>query len=191
VAPLFVLGGAVMTNYVPNTFLRKMGEVLLGFGILFLGISAMSEAMTGLRDMPVVQQALLSFQNPVLGILMSLVITAVVQSSSVTVSILVVMGAQGLVDLYTYDPSNMAPAAAPKAPAGAAGSVTVTAPMPGTVVRVEVSEGDSVKAGQDLIFIEAMKMETPVKAASDGVIATINVSKGEAVETGKTLLTMN
>ena len=63
--------------------------------------------------------------------------------------------------------------------------------MPGTVVRVEVSEGDSVKAGQDLIFIEAMKMETPVKAASDGVIATINVSKGEAVETGKTLLTMN
>lgn len=99
VAPLFVLGGAVMTNYVPNTFLRKMGEVLLGFGILFLGISAMSEAMTGLRDMPVVQQALLSFQNPVLGILMGLVITAVVQSSSVTVSILVVMGAQGLVDL--------------------------------------------------------------------------------------------
>ncbi len=84
------------------------------------------------------------------------------------------------------------PAAAP-APKAAenAGSVTVTAPMPGTVVRVEVSAGDTVKSGQDLVFIEAMKMETPVKAAQDGTIASVNVSKGEAVETGKVLLTMN
>lgn len=89
-----------------------------------------------------------------------------------------------------------APAAAPKAapsPAssGNEGSVKVTAPMPGTVVRIEVNAGDAVKAGQDLIFIEAMKMETPVKAAQDGTVASIAVSKGEAVETGKVLLTMN
>ncbi len=83
-----------------------------------------------------------------------------------------------------------APAAAPAA-SGNAGSVKVTAPMPGTVVRVEVNTGDAVKSGQDLVFIEAMKMETPVKAAQDGTIASIEVSSGESVETGKVLLTMN
>lgn len=87
-----------------------------------------------------------------------------------------------------------APAAAPKAapaPSGNEGAVKVTAPMPGTVVRIEVNTGDSVKAGQDLIFIEAMKMETPVKAAQDGTVASIGVTKGESVDTGKVLLTMN
>lgn len=84
-----------------------------------------------------------------------------------------------------------AQAAAPAAPAGSAGGVKVTAPMPGTVVRVEVAVGDAVKAGQDLVFVEAMKMETPVKAAQDGTIASIEVSKGESVDTGKVLLTMN
>ncbi len=83
-----------------------------------------------------------------------------------------------------------APTPAPAAPANA-GGVEVTAPMPGTVVRIEVAAGDAVKAGQDLIFIEAMKMETPVKAAQDGTVASINVAKGESVDTGKVLLTMN
>ena len=82
-----------------------------------------------------------------------------------------------------------APVAA--APAGAAGSVVVSAPMPGTVVNVVVSAGQSVKAGDDLVFIEAMKMETPVKAPQDGVVATVDVAKGESVDSGKTLVTLN
>lgn len=86
-------------------------------------------------------------------------------------------------------PAAPAPASAPAA--GNAGGVTVVAPMPGTVVRIEVAVGDAVKAGQDLIFVEAMKMETPVKAAQDGTIASVNVATGEAVDTGKVLLTMN
>lgn len=84
-----------------------------------------------------------------------------------------------------------APAAKPAAPAGAAGSVVVKAPMPGTVVNVVVSAGQAVKAGDDLVFIEAMKMETPVKAPQDGTVATIDVAKGESVDSGKVLVTLN
>ena len=82
-----------------------------------------------------------------------------------------------------------APAAA--APAGAQGSVVVKAPMPGTVVNVVVSAGQAVKAGDDLVFIEAMKMETPVKAPQDGTVATVDVAKGESVDSGKVLVTLN
>lgn len=84
-----------------------------------------------------------------------------------------------------------APAAKPATPAGTAGSIVVKAPMPGTIVNVVVSAGQSVKAGDDLVFIEAMKMETPVKAPQDGTIATVDVSKGEAVDSGKALVTLN
>lgn len=84
-----------------------------------------------------------------------------------------------------------APAAKPAAPAGAQGSVVVKAPMPGTVVNVVVSPGQAVKAGDDLVFIEAMKMETPVKAPQDGTVATVNVAKGESVDSGKVLVTLN
>ena len=84
-----------------------------------------------------------------------------------------------------------APAAKPAAPAGTAGSVVVKAPKPGTVVNVVVSAGHAVKAGDDLVFIEAMKMETPVKAPQDGTVATIDVAKGESVDSGKVLVTLN
>ena len=77
------------------------------------------------------------------------------------------------------------------APAGAQGSVVIKAPMPGTVVNVVVSAGQAVKAGDDLVFIEAMKMETPVKAPQDGTVATVDVAKGESVDSGKVLVTLN
>lgn len=90
--------------------------------------------------------------------------------------------------------SSAAAAAAPApaaAPAGTQGSVVVKAPMPGTVVNVVVSAGQAVKAGDDLVFIEAMKMETPVKAPQDGTVATVDVAKGESVDSGKVLVTLN
>lgn len=87
-------------------------------------------------------------------------------------------------------PAAAAPAPA-AAPAGAQGSVVVKAPMPGTVVNVVVSAGQAVKAGDDLVFIEAMKMETPVKAPQDGTVATVDVAKGESVDSGKVLVTLN
>ncbi len=99
IAPIFVLAGAVMVNFIKKPIIRKSGEVVLGFGVLFVGISTMSAAMGSLKDIDGVVEALASFKNPVLAVLLGLVITSVVQSSSVTISILVVMGAQGLVDL--------------------------------------------------------------------------------------------
>lgn len=81
--------------------------------------------------------------------------------------------------------------AAPAAPAGAAGSVTVTAPMPGNILDVKVKAGDSVKAGDTLLILEAMKMENEISAPQDGTIASVNVRKGDVVNSGDLLCTMN
>ena len=82
-------------------------------------------------------------------------------------------------------------AAAPAAPAGAAGSVTVTAPMPGNILDVKIKAGDSVKAGDTLLILEAMKMENEISAPQDGTIASVNVRKGDVVNSGDLLCTMN
>ena len=86
-----------------------------------------------------------------------------------------------------------APAAAPKAaaPAAGAGSVRVSAAVPGKVVKIVASVGQSVKAGDSVVIVESMKMEIPVVAPSDGTIASIDVAEGAAVENGDTLATMN
>lgn len=82
-------------------------------------------------------------------------------------------------------------AAAPKAAAGAAGSVEVTASVPGKVFKVEANTGATVKAGDPIVILEAMKMEIPVVAPEDGTVASINVAVGDAVESGDVLATMN
>ena len=84
-----------------------------------------------------------------------------------------------------------APAAAPAAPAAAAGSVEVTASVPGKVFKIEANAGASVKAGDPIVILEAMKMEIPVVAPEDGTVAGINVAVGDAVESGDVLATMN
>ena len=83
------------------------------------------------------------------------------------------------------------PAAAPKAAAGAAGSVEVTASVPGKVFKIEANTGATVKAGDPIVILEAMKMEIPVVAPEDGTVASINVAVGDAVESGDVLATMN
>jgi biotin carboxyl carrier protein len=82
-----------------------------------------------------------------------------------------------------------APAAAPTAApvAAAAGATKVTAPMPGTILGVNVKEGDSVKAGQPIFVLEAMKMESDITAPVNGVVRGISVHKGDSVEAGKLL----
>lgn len=86
-----------------------------------------------------------------------------------------------------------APAAAPAAPAaqGTVGSVKVEAPMPGTILDVKVSVGDSVSSGSVLCILEAMKMENEIVAPQDGTVASINVSKSDSVEAGQVIITLN
>ena len=70
---------------------------------------------------------------------------------------------------------------------GAAGPQKVTAPMPGKVVRVLVQEGDTVKARQPLLVVEAMKMENELRSPKDGIVAEIRVAEGTSVEAGSLL----
>ena len=86
-----------------------------------------------------------------------------------------------------------APAAAPKAaaPAAGVGAVKVSASVPGKVLKVVASVGQAVKAGDNIIILESMKMEIPVVAPQDGTVASIDTSEGASVENGDTLATMN
>ena len=83
--------------------------------------------------------------------------------------------------------ASTAPAAAP---AVQAAGETITAPMPGNILRIEVTNGAAVKAGQILIVLEAMKMENEILAPRDGTVAQIIVQKGSTVETGSPLIVL-
>ena len=80
--------------------------------------------------------------------------------------------------------------AAPKAPAAAAGSIKVTAPMPGTILSVKAEAGKAVKKGDVLVVLEATKMENEICAPEDGTVASVHVEKGANVETGALLVSM-
>jgi biotin carboxyl carrier protein len=65
---------------------------------------------------------------------------------------------------------------------------TLTAPMPGTVIRVLVGDGDAVKPRQPLVVLEAMKMETPVVSPYEAVVRAVHVSEGDRVAGGALLV---
>ncbi len=77
-------------------------------------------------------------------------------------------------------------AAAPAAPAPAGGE-KIIAPMPGNILSVNVKDGDTVKKGDILMILEAMKMENEILAPADGTVAAVSVTKGQTVETGALL----
>ena len=94
--------------------------------------------------------------------------------------------------IYVPTATPAAPKAeAPKAAASApAGSASVTAPMPGTILAVKVTAGQAVKKGDVICVLEAMKMENDIPAPRDGVIASVNVQKGASVNAGDVLATL-
>ena len=81
-----------------------------------------------------------------------------------------------------------APAAAP-AVSLAAGE-PVNAPMPGNILKVNVSQGQAVKAGDVLVILEAMKMENEITAPRDGTVAQVVTAKGAVVDTGSPLVVL-
>lgn len=83
-----------------------------------------------------------------------------------------------------------APATAPKS-AAPAGAIAVKAPLQGTVMKVNVKPGDTVKRGAPVAVIEALKMENDVPAPQDGVVASVEVKSGDTVKTEQVLLTLN
>ena len=89
-----------------------------------------------------------------------------------------------------------APAAAPAAPKaapaaqGKAGSVSIKAPMPGTILKINVKVGDAVKAGDVVCVLEALKMENDICAPQDGVVSSVEVAQGASVATDAVLVTL-
>jgi biotin carboxyl carrier protein len=83
-----------------------------------------------------------------------------------------------------------APKSKPAAKSTPAGSKTIAAPMPGTILDINVKVGDSITKGQVLCILEAMKMENEIMAPQDGKVVSVNVSKGASVNAGDVLFAL-
>ena len=99
IAPLILLVGVVVMMFTKKEKVRKVAEVVVGFGILFVGLSTMSQAMANMKNEPQVVNLLMSLKNPFLATLMGFALTAIIQSSSVTVSIVLLLANQVLLPL--------------------------------------------------------------------------------------------
>lgn len=100
IAPAFVFIGAALLVFSKKKFLTHIGEILAGFGLLFIGMDTMSNAMEPLRDSPVfINMMVGAKENPLIGILVGLIFTAVIQSSSASIGILQALAIKGLVPI--------------------------------------------------------------------------------------------
>ena len=99
IAPLILFAGVAIVMFCKKSNIKKFAEIIIGFGVLFMGLSSMSASMGTMRESETVLNMFSSLKNPLLAVLLGLVITAVVQSSSVVVSIMVLLANQGLMSL--------------------------------------------------------------------------------------------
>jgi len=99
IAPFIVFCGVCMSQFCKKPMIKKIGDVILGFGILFVGLTTMSQSMEILKDSPLVVNTLTSLTNPILAVLIGIIVTAILQSASAMVGILIVLASQQLVSL--------------------------------------------------------------------------------------------
>lgn len=97
IAPVILMAGVIMLMFFSKPMIQKSGEVLLGFGMLFFGLSTMSTSMEGMNE--TVRQLLTSLDNVYYAVLIGFLVTAVLQSSSVTTGIVMLLASQNLVTL--------------------------------------------------------------------------------------------
>ena len=97
IAPLFVIIGVIMSMFCKNQKVQRAGDVILGFGILFMGLKVMGESLTIVKQSPVVKEFLSSLSSPFIAILVGFVATSILQSSSATVGIIILMASQNLI----------------------------------------------------------------------------------------------
>lgn len=98
-APVIVMAGVVMMMFFKKVKVQRIGEVFLGFGILFMGLTTMSDSMSVLRESPQVVEIMGSLTSHFLAVLVGLAVTTVLQSSSATVGIVLLLANQGLLDI--------------------------------------------------------------------------------------------
>jgi biotin carboxyl carrier protein len=87
-------------------------------------------------------------------------------------------------------PAQSVPAPAAPKPAASGAGKAVTSPLPGVIIAIKVNVGDSVKAGQEVAVLEAMKMENSIEAEHDGTVTAIHVAKGDSVLEGAAVVTI-
>ena len=99
IAPFFAFIGVIMMLFIKNVKVNEIGKVLCGFGVLFIGLNMMSSSMAPLRENEAFIGLMSKFSNPLLGILMGIIFTAIIQSSSASVAILQALAISGVVSL--------------------------------------------------------------------------------------------
>ncbi len=98
-APIILLAGVLTVMFCKNDRIKKFADIIIGFGVLFLGLSTMSGSMAGMREVPEIVNLMASLKTPLVGTLVGLLLTTVIQSSSVTGSIVLLLANQDLLTL--------------------------------------------------------------------------------------------
>ena len=97
VAPFIIFIGAAILSFCKKPMLKKIAAVIFGFGSLFLGINFMTEALHGIKEIPELMNVFGYLTNPIISVLVGLIFTSILQSSSVTVSVLVLLAGSNII----------------------------------------------------------------------------------------------
>ena len=98
-APIAIFIGVVMIMFIKKTSYKHVGQIIAGFGILFMGMTNMGDALAPLSESQMFKDMMSTFSNPLLGVLIGLVFTAIIQSSSASVGVLMALAGQGVVPI--------------------------------------------------------------------------------------------